>query len=54
MTFCYRVDGYTDENAWKLFTGRDTSDTLLQSLSNLYYYVDFCKEDDIYTLHSFD
>ena len=24
------------------------------SVSNLYYYVDFCKEDSIYTLQSFD
>ena len=59
VTFRYRADGYTDENVWKLFTGRGTSDTLLQSLSafplsNVYYYVDFCKEDGIYTLQFFD
>ena len=59
VTFRYRADGYTDDNAWKLFTGRGTSGTLLQSVSafpvsNVYYYVDFCKEDGIYTLQSFD
>ena len=59
VTFRYRADGYKDENVWKLFEGRGTSGTLLQSLStfpvsNVYYYVDFCKEEGLYTLQSFD
>ena len=59
VTFRYRADGYKDENAWKLFEGRGISGTPLQSVStfpvsNVYYYVDFCKEEGLYTLQSFD
>ena len=59
MTFRYRADSYANENSWKLFAGRGTDGTLLQSVtsfpvSSAYYYVDFCKEDGIYTLQSFD
>ena len=59
MTFRYRADSYANENSWKLFAGRGTSGTLLQSVTTFpvasaHYYVDFCKEDGIYTLQSFD
>ena len=59
MTFRYRADSYANENSWKLFAGRGTSGTLLQSVAKFpvasaHYYVDFCKEDGIYTLQSFD
>ena len=55
MTARFRADGFADENSWKLFQGRTTSGTPLQSVStfpvsNVYYYVDFCLDDNIYTI----
>ena len=59
MTARFRADSFASENSWKLFQGRTTSGTPLQSVtkfpvSSAYYYVDFCLEDGIYTLQGAD
>ncbi|KAK8791354.1 hypothetical protein WA171_002301, partial [Blastocystis sp. BT1] len=59
MTVRFRADGFTAENSWKLYEGRGTSGTVLQSVSQFpvmyaYYYVDFCLENGFYTLEAAD
>ncbi|KAK8800128.1 hypothetical protein WA171_004763 [Blastocystis sp. BT1] len=59
MTVRFRADSYPKENSWKLYQGRGTSGTVLQSLSafpvsSAYYYVDFCLNDGIYTFQGSD
>ncbi|KAK8802899.1 hypothetical protein WA171_006570 [Blastocystis sp. BT1] len=54
MTVRIRTDYSPQYNSWKLYEGRGTSGTVLQSVSsfpvyNAYYYVDFCLENGIYT-----
>ena len=59
MTVRFRADSYSNENSWKLYAGRGTSGTLLESLSSFPvksapYYIDFCKDNGIYTFQGFD
>ena len=59
MTVRFRADAYSNENSWKLYAGRGTSGTVLESLSpfpvqNAPYYIDFCKDNGIYTFQGFD
>ena len=59
MTIRIRTDTYPNENSWKLYEGRGTSGTVLQSVSQFpvmyaYYYVDFCLNDGIYTFEGSD
>ncbi|KNB41193.1 putative acetyl CoA synthase subunit [Blastocystis sp. subtype 4] len=59
MTVRFRADSYKNENSWKLYEGRGTSGTVLQSLSSFpvssaYYYVDFCLNNGIYTFQGRD
>ena len=59
MTVRFRADYYPKENSWKLYEGRGTSGTVLQSVSefpvyNAYYYVDFCLDNGIYTFEGAD
>ena len=54
MTVRFYADYYCGENSWKLYEGRGTSGTVLQSVSrfpvsNAYFYVDFCLNNGIYT-----
>ncbi|KNB41348.1 cadherin domain-containing protein, partial [Blastocystis sp. subtype 4] len=54
MTVRIYADYDREENSWKLYEGRGTSGTVLQSVSKIpeyyeYYYVDFCLDDGIYT-----
>ena len=53
MTVRFRADSFPAENSWKLYQGRGTSGTVLQSVSlfpvsSAYYYVDFCLNNGIY------
>ena len=57
--FRFYTDDYSTENSWKLFAGRGTNGTLIDSVNQFpfsrgYYYVDHCLENGIYTLQSFD
>ena len=59
MTVRIRTDGYPNQNSWKLYEGRGTSGTVLDSVSvfpvsSAYYYVDFCLNDGIYTFEGSD
>ncbi|KNB41238.1 hypothetical protein JH06_5628, partial [Blastocystis sp. subtype 4] len=59
MTVRFRADGYPNQNSWKLYEGRGTSGTVLQSVSsfpvkNAYYYIDFCLNNGIYTFEGAD
>ncbi|KNB41456.1 hypothetical protein JH06_5430 [Blastocystis sp. subtype 4] len=59
MTVRFRADSFPAENSWKLYQGRGTSGTVLQSVSlfpvsSAYYYVDFCLNDGIYTFEGSD
>ena len=54
MTVRIRADASDNENSWKLYEGRGTSGTVLQSVSGFrvfyaYFYVDFCLNNGIYT-----
>ena len=59
MTVRISADGQPTENSWKLFAGRTTQGTPLQSVSqfpvsNNLYYLDFCMEDGLYTFEATD
>ncbi|KNB41243.1 hypothetical protein JH06_5864, partial [Blastocystis sp. subtype 4] len=59
MTVRFRADTYPNENSWKLYQGRGTSGTVLQSVFPFpveltYYYIDFCLNDGIYTFQGGD
>ena len=59
MTFRMIADSFKTENAWKLFSGRGTSGEVLQSVNEfpvgaVYYYLDFCLDDGIYTFQAID
>ena len=59
ITVRIRADGSPQENSWKLFEGRTTEGTPLQSVSefpvkNNYYYLDFCLADGLYTFQAID
>ena len=59
MTVRIRADNYPNENSWKLYEGRGTAGTVLQSVSpfpvrNNYYYLDFCMNDGLYTFEGRD
>lgn len=59
MTIRIRADGNPNENSWKLFSGRGTEGSLLHSVNpflvkNVYYYVDNCLVDGIYTFAAYD
>ena len=59
LTVRLRADSFPHENSWKLYQGKGTSGTVLQSVSifpvkSAYYYVDFCLNDGIYTFQAAD
>ena len=54
MRIRFYGDDYPNNNSWKLYEGRGTSGTVLQSVSGFrvfyaYFYVDFCLNNGIYT-----
>ena len=59
MTVRFRADDNSNENSWQLFEGRGTTGKVLKSVSpfpvsSVYYYVDFCLDDGIYTFQGGD
>ena len=59
MTVRVYADGFKNENSWKLFQGRGTSGSPLQSVNSFpvksaVYYLDFCLNDGIYTFQGID
>ena len=59
MTIRFRADSFPNENSWKLFQGRGTSGTPIQSVglfpvTSNYYYLDFCLNNGLYTFQGFD
>ena len=59
MTVRIYADGFKNENSWKLFQGRGTSGSPLQSVESFpvksaVYYLDFCLNDGLYTFQGTD
>ena len=53
------ADGNPNENSWKLFSGGGREGSLLQSVNpftvkNVYYYIDNCLRDGLYTFVAYD
>ena len=59
ITFRIYADADPEQNSWKLFAGRGTSGTLINSvdpfpLKEAYYYVSFCLNNGMYTFQGID